>query len=197
MYLGRPFPLTSSGYVLNTRWRTSRTVSLPPSHQCQCRYNPFAVALDFYRLRPTGRAWLTLSSPNYMQHALKAMRGAVLSGKTLGAAPAKDPSELNTRTRGVRGRLQAAERGLLTGNGPYGMSTSRGKGVVLYGMPGKLTPDSLRTYLKNFKLAVAEAGQREIVKLETPYVSELYLLPAIRSPEDCSLDRFAVISGSL
>lgn len=109
-----------------------------------------------------------------MQHALKAMQGAVLSGKTLGATPADDPSEAVTRTRGVKGRLEAAERGLYTGNGPNGMS-GRGKGVVLYGLPGKLTPGGLHTYLRNFKLASAEAGQHEIVKLDTPCVSKLYL----------------------
>ncbi|KAI0725159.1 hypothetical protein C8Q72DRAFT_877568 [Fomitopsis betulina] len=127
------------------------------------------VSLDFYRFQSTGRAWLTLSSPNHMQHALKAMQGAVLSGKTLGATPADDPSEAVTRTRGVKGRLEAAERGLYTGNGPNGMS-GRGKGVVLYGLPGKLTPGGLHTYLRNFKLASAEAGQHEIVKLDTPNI---------------------------
>lgn len=133
---------------------------------------PLVVSLDFYRFQPTGRAWLTLSSPSHMQHALRALRGAVLSGKALGAAPANDPSQVITRTRGVKGRLQAAERGLFTGNGPNGMSTSRGKGVVLYGLPGRLTSEGLRTYLRGFKLAAAEAGQQEIVKLETPYVSQ-------------------------
>ncbi|EPT06196.1 hypothetical protein FOMPIDRAFT_1034132 [Fomitopsis schrenkii] len=126
------------------------------------------VSLDYYRFQPTGRAWLTLSSPNYMQHALKAMQGTVLSGKALRGVPVNDPSEAITRTRGVKGRLEAAERGLFTGNGPNGMSTGQGKGVVIYGLPGKLTPGGLRTYLRNFKLASAEAGQQEIVKLETP-----------------------------
>lgn len=128
-----------------------------------------------------------------MQHALKAMQGTVLSGKALRGVPVNDPSEAITRTRGVKGRLEAAERGLFTGNGPNGMSTGQGKGVVIYGLPGKLTPGGLRTYLRNFKLASAEAGQQEIVKLETPCVSEphfaCHLLIATRSG-------FAAISGS-
>ena len=123
------------------------------------------------------------------------MQGAMLSGKTLKAAPANDPSEVIVRTRGVKGRLQAAERGLFTGNGPNGMVTSQGKGVVLYGLPGKLTPDSLRTYLRNFKLAMAEAGQQEIIKLGSPYVPWLPSPLATRSLVNARF-YFAATNGS-
>ena len=74
------------------------------------------------------------------------------------------------RTRGVKGRLEAAERGLISGNGPDGTSTSHGRGVVIYGLPGKLTPEALRPYLKDFKLVATEVGHKEIIKLESPCV---------------------------
>ncbi|KAH9842587.1 uncharacterized protein C8Q71DRAFT_720094 [Rhodofomes roseus] len=127
------------------------------------------VALDYWRFSPTGQAWLTLTSPTFLPHTVNALNGAVISGKLLQAA-ARDPmpqSQL-ARTRGVKGRLEAAERGIITGSGPDGGRTGQGKGVVIYGLPGKFGAEAVRTYLKEFKLAASEDGQKEIVKLEVP-----------------------------
>ncbi|KZT67767.1 hypothetical protein DAEQUDRAFT_812632 [Daedalea quercina L-15889] len=126
------------------------------------------IALDYYRFTPTGRAWLTLNSSTHMRYTLKSLKGSVISGKLLDADAAHDPKNPVNRTRGVKGRLEAAERGLVTGSGPDGASTSHGRGVVIQGLPGKLTPEGLRSYLKDFKLAATEGGRKEIVKLDTP-----------------------------
>ena len=69
------------------------------------------------------------------------------------------------RMRGVRGREQAAQRGLVSGNGPNGGVTGSGKNVVIYGLPGKMTEEAAGYYLKSFKLA-GLAGDKDIVKLD-------------------------------
>ena len=73
------------------------------------------------------------------------------------------PSESRTRSRGLKGREEASERSIITGNGSQGGITDGGRGVLLSGLPGKITTDAVRRYLKNYKLM---GGQAEVVKLE-------------------------------
>ncbi|KAH9926168.1 uncharacterized protein B0H18DRAFT_876600, partial [Fomitopsis serialis] len=130
--------------------------------------NPFAVVLNYARFSPSGKAWLTLTSPNFSPHTLKALNGTVLSGKLL-EVTAKDPwSGLEPRARGVKGRLEAAERGVLSGNGPGGGTSSHGRGVAISGFPGKITAEAVQAYLGDFRLASYEGGQKEVVKLGVP-----------------------------
>jgi len=65
----------------------------------------------------------------------------------------------------VEGRQEAANRGLLTGNGPDGGLASNGKNVIMWGLPGKLEPAYLKSYLKRFTLS-GKTGEEEITKLE-------------------------------
>lgn len=69
------------------------------------------------------------------------------------------------RTRGVKGRMDAVQRGIFLGNGPGGGITDSGKNAVLYGLPGRMTEEAAGYYLKNFKLA-SSSGTKDIVKLE-------------------------------
>ncbi|CCM02401.1 uncharacterized protein FIBRA_04499 [Fibroporia radiculosa] len=133
------------------------------------------VAIDYHRFTPTGRAWLTITSPNFAQNTAKSLNRSMLGASTIASHPA-DPSAKTRppfRTRGTKGRLEAAERGLVMGMGPDGGVSNQGRNVVIYGMPGKMTPESLREYLKSFKLAGSEGGQKEIIKLEVPEVQRV------------------------
>ncbi|KAI0928481.1 hypothetical protein AcW1_005717 [Taiwanofungus camphoratus] len=125
------------------------------------------VALDYRRFGPTGKAWIELTNPNFVNRASRALNGGMVGGNLIEATPAKPFVEASHhRVRGVKGRLEAAERGLITGNGPAGGVKDSARGVVIWGLPGKMTPDSLKDYLKNFKLAGLEAGKVPIIKLE-------------------------------
>lgn len=67
------------------------------------------------------------------------------------------------RSRGLKGREEASERSIVTGNGSQGGITDGGRSVLLSGLPGKISTDIVRRYLRNYKLM---GGQAEVVKLE-------------------------------
>lgn len=77
------------------------------------------------------------------------------------------------------GRREAADRGVLTGDGPSGGIIANGLSVVITGLPGRMTTGGLKHWLRNFKLAGDTAEEKEIIRIE-PYVSNLasYTRPA-------------------
>ncbi|KAH9951225.1 hypothetical protein B0H21DRAFT_269749 [Amylocystis lapponica] len=129
--------------------------------------NVDSVALDYDRFLPTGKAYVTLTQPDFVPSALRSLKGTIVGGAMIEAGSVReDQVHRPTRTRGARGRAQAAERGIMDGNGVGAGVTSTGRSVVLSGLPGKLTPDALKEFLKSFKLAGHDNDKREIVKLE-------------------------------
>jgi hypothetical protein len=110
------------------------------------------VVLDYQRFEPRGRAYLTLMRADYMVPALLAFKNVSMSSIPIKAFPSpayKEPP----RTRGVDGRERAAERGVLQGNGPRAGLGASGRNVVLWGLPGKLTPEGLRSMMVAWELA--------------------------------------------
>lgn len=67
------------------------------------------------------------------------------------------------RSRGRKGREEAAERSIVTGNGSQGGITDVGKSVVLSGLPGRISTGVVRRFLRNYNLM---GGAAEVVKLE-------------------------------
>ncbi|KAI8998580.1 hypothetical protein BD414DRAFT_512189 [Trametes punicea] len=128
--------------------------------------NVGSVAIDYERFRPTGKGILTFSLPEYAAAAYKALNSTVVGGKRVQARPISIVPEI-PRSRGIKGRLEAAQRGIITGNGPSGGVTSSGRNVVLYGLPAKVIPAVLVEALRSFKLAGTEFGKEVVVKLET------------------------------
>ena len=68
------------------------------------------------------------------------------------------------RSRGLKGREEASERSIVTGNGSQGGITDGGRSVLLSGLPGKITTGAVRRFLKDYRLM---GGQAEVVKLES------------------------------
>lgn len=95
-----------------------------------------------------------------------------MTGSTLEATAVSDFAPKFFRRRGVEGRQEAANRGLLTGDGPDGGLASNGKNVILWGLPGRLDPQTLKAYLKRFTLS-GRPGEEEIMKLEQRVIFEL------------------------
>lgn len=73
------------------------------------------------------------------------------------------PAENRVRSRGLKGREEASERNIVTGNGIQGGITDVGRSVLLSGLPGRMSTGSVRRFLRNYKLM---GGQAEVVKLE-------------------------------
>jgi hypothetical protein len=68
------------------------------------------------------------------------------------------------RSRGLKGREEASERSIVSGTGSQAGITDLGKSVLLSGLPGRISPEAMRRYLKNYSLM---GGQGEVVKLES------------------------------
>ena len=70
------------------------------------------------------------------------------------------------RSRGIKGRENAANRGAVTGSGPDAGVREHGKNVVIWGLPGRLSPEGLKEYLKGFRLAGSTNDEPDIIKIE-------------------------------
>lgn len=113
-----------------------------------------------------GKAFVTFTQPAYVQPAVLRLRTAQLSGMLLDVVATGPLENRPGRSRGVQGRAEAMNRGVLDGNGPDAGVTERGKNVVVWGLPGKLTTDQLRQYLKSSRLGNTQGGKEEILKIE-------------------------------
>jgi len=121
------------------------------------------VALDYHRFSPSGSAYITLSHPDFMRKTVMALQQLTFFSLPLKAAPVLAPEEPPARVRGQKGREEAAQRAIVTGNGSRGGIWDNGKSVVICGMPNKMSVDGVRKFLKNYKLA---GGQGEVVKMD-------------------------------
>lgn len=114
-----------------------------------------------------------MTTPDSTSTNVRLVQKLSLTGLPLLASAIDDhlaPTQI--RTRGFQGRQQAADRGALSGAGPEAGLASGGKNVVVWGLPGKLEPETLTRYLKRFEL---RGGEPEIVKLER------YVIPSLSS----------------
>ncbi len=89
----------------------------------------------------------------------------MFSGKTL-RAQILSPNALNPRRRGQKGLNEAAERGIITGDGPGAGLTGGAKNVVIYGLPPTLRSHQVTDNLRDFKLAGSEQGRPVVIKAE-------------------------------
>jgi len=122
------------------------------------------IVLDYRRFIPTGNAWLKLTSPELLNANLRALDNATVSSSPISAASSEAPPIPN-RMRGLKGKDVAAKRGYFDGNGPRGGIKNSGKNVVIWGLPGRMSPDALKEFLRDFHLAGTEGGKTESVKI--------------------------------
>jgi len=124
------------------------------------------VAVNYERFSPTGSAYLTLVTSEVLNYNLKKLQHTTISSLPITAASSYPPGHVLRRARGERGRMNAAGRGVVLGNGPRAGLLSGGKNVALWGLPGKLANEALKGYLQNFKLAGTEGGKREFTRID-------------------------------
>jgi len=119
------------------------------------------VAIDYHRFCPSGRAYLTLSHPEYLDHDLNILNRSSISTIPIKAysSPSPDQARSNKGTNG---------------NGPRGGVSSPGTHVVIWGFPGKLSAEEVRKHMHGFRLAGTAGGKREVLKLDMDTSSNAY-----------------------
>ncbi|KAH9981369.1 hypothetical protein BGW80DRAFT_1454259 [Lactifluus volemus] len=133
-------------------------------------HNITKVTLEYHRFEPTGSAFLTLNQPSVLPKTLAALKQLRYFGHQLIPRTTSPPDDGRMRSRGLKGREEASERSIVSGNGCQGGITDVGKSVLLSGLPGKITTDAVRWFLKNYKLM---GGKAEVVKLDAKSRSSL------------------------
>ncbi|KAI0748189.1 hypothetical protein C8Q80DRAFT_1170648 [Daedaleopsis nitida] len=130
----------------------------------KCEVGIAHVAIDYKRFKPAGTATLALPRPESVVPTLKALNGSVLGGKKVRSRTLHNVSR-EFRGRGSKGLLEAAQRGIVTGDGPDAGISGGGKNVLLCGLPLKTLPAQLADRLRNYKLAGLEQGRPVVIKL--------------------------------
>ena len=111
-----------------------------------------AVSLIYRRFAPTGQAVLTLAVPDFAQDAVRSAKNITFTGfEKISASLTTNPRFLRQRSRGVQGRADALNRGLL-GSGPSAGFQS-GRTVTITGVPGRVSINLIRQLIKGFQLA--------------------------------------------
>lgn len=127
------------------------------------------MAIEYSHFMPTERALLTLTRPDYLEGNLRALDKTTIAGIEIEAVPKLESQGPPPRQRGAKGRQEAAERGLVTGNGPHAGLTNSERSVTIWGFPGKIGVDGVLPRLKAYKLTTTERGK--------PYISKV--LPCV------------------
>ncbi|CAL1704483.1 unnamed protein product [Somion occarium] len=124
--------------------------------------------LLYERFKPTGKGFVSFTSPEFTPNAVKTLQHAMVGGSRV-EVELVSPNGMNQpgRTRGARGKAQAVERGLFLGDGPDAGLTRAGTNVLLTGLPGKSTADIIKQYVRTFKLAGYE-DKGDVIKVDLP-----------------------------
>jgi hypothetical protein len=98
-----------------------------------------------------------MSVPDYARDALRAAKNITFTGhEEISASLTTDPRFFRQRFRGVQGRADALNRGLL-GSGPSAGFPSR-RTVTISGVPGKVAVQNIRQLVEGFQLADDEVN---------------------------------------
>jgi len=115
------------------------------------------VSLIYQRFATTGEAVLTMSAPDYTRDALRAAKNITFTGcEEIIASLTIDAKFFRQRSRGVQGRADALNRGLL-GSGPSA-GFPPGKTVTITRIPGRARVPNIRHLIEGFQLADDETN---------------------------------------
>ncbi|KAF9466362.1 hypothetical protein BDZ94DRAFT_1280997 [Collybia nuda] len=128
------------------------------------------VAIDYHRFLPSGKALLTLNDPQFLRDNIRNLERLTVAGLPVKSRPRllRDDEAAPSRMRGVKGRAEASERGIVTGNGPHAGITNCERHVVIKGLPGRISLQTLENTLRSYQLAETRGGRPRIVKVPLP-----------------------------
>ncbi|KZT59771.1 hypothetical protein CALCODRAFT_481274 [Calocera cornea HHB12733] len=114
----------------------------------------FEVYLHYFRFLRGGAAYLKFETPKDALEALRHIGGkkVMIMAQEILALPTAAPPSMVERQRGIRGRAIAAQKGEVDGTGLDAGTASRGRDVVLYGIPNKIEAEDVLAALKGFEL---------------------------------------------
>lgn len=116
-------------------------------------------------------ALLTLINPEFLDENIRKLKRMSIAGMpTLAFPKTMNSPPTPTRVRGIKGLREAAERGLLTGNGPHAGLLNWGRNVTLWGLPKMLDEKELYDDLQQFEFASDSKAQPNLVKV-LPYAN--------------------------
>ncbi|TFK27416.1 hypothetical protein FA15DRAFT_586478, partial [Coprinopsis marcescibilis] len=129
-----------------------------------------SVALLYKRFRPTREAVIAFNSLDNMTKNLRILNQLDLSGIRVKAIPIVADEDwdlfLTKRSRGHKGRKEAAERGSWNGDGPNagirGLNPERT--VTMWGFPGKATAEAVEKFLDGYDISRSGDGEAMIYK---------------------------------
>ncbi|KAI5121679.1 hypothetical protein M0805_002755 [Coniferiporia weirii] len=130
--------------------------------------NIASIKMDYHRFMPTGRAYIEMIHARHAENVAKRMRDSQMT--TLQVKSYHAPVLRPPRMRGERGRAEAASRAVLEGNGMGGGVGAKAWDVVLWGIPGTMSAQALRYYLRRVELVgVNPNGEPkcEVLRVET------------------------------
>ncbi|KAJ7219147.1 hypothetical protein GGX14DRAFT_590278, partial [Mycena pura] len=128
------------------------------------------AAIDYYRLEPTGRAYLKLTHPDFLLPSLDALEKVSISGVHPVAEPSSRPS-MSTQA---------------DGNGLSSELGSDGKHVVVSGLPKAVGPEVVDELLEGFSFPPGE-----------PYIFKLPRCAVCPPPHFTFVSRFLVRLSSV
>ncbi|EAU88207.2 hypothetical protein CC1G_03879 [Coprinopsis cinerea okayama7 len=127
----------------------------------------FLFAILYKRFRPTNEALIAFKSPSSLQNYLDIINRLEFYGMKIKAQPeipgsGSDLTRLS-RSRGHRGRKEAAERGVWDGDGPNAgvRGLNIGRAVTIWGFPGKATVSAVEKFMENYAVSRAKVGDTD------------------------------------
>ncbi|KAF8626228.1 hypothetical protein AX15_004915 [Amanita polypyramis BW_CC] len=129
------------------------------------------VALVYSHFRPTGTALISLTRNSFLsKENLRKLDSASIAGIPVKAVPRLlDPGDTQPpRTRGAKGREEAAVRGALKGDGPHAGIPNGEKTVTIWGFPGKTESAAVEFVVRDFDLARSSDGKANVYKILAP-----------------------------
>lgn len=117
-----------------------------------------SVAIDYLACMPTGKAILTVSSPDLAEENFRLLSNFTIMGFPIDVRTISEPASYG-RGRGIRGRQDAINRGIFDGCGPNAGVLNTGTHVTIWGLPRRAGPPALAKILEGFHLKDIEEGK--------------------------------------
>ncbi|KAG9318723.1 hypothetical protein JVU11DRAFT_822 [Chiua virens] len=138
------------------------------------------VQLQLFRFLPTGRAYITLTHPDFLRMNIAKLGNVKVGGHAVVAIPCLEPPTIDN-LRGVKGRKAALQRGSLPNLTSSG-AMSNGRQVCAWGFPPKASVECVKEFLEHSQIDTL-GDKLEIYKvhLQTDEFS-LYSRYLIRTP---------------
>jgi hypothetical protein len=149
------------------------------------------VDLQYKHFRPTGRAIITMTLPDFTDSAVVACKRLPLRGYNIDAMPIADPASLES-TAGMMSSGQSVNRYTEALGTGLSAGVIAGKTVTLSGFSGKTTIDAVRHLVSNFRLQkVKDIAPVQRVPLYVPELFAILCLTSHPSSPDKKFSMFA------